>query len=432
MLESIGDFPVKDAVAPGSPECPQAEPGATRSVTGRCPSNTYLQSSQVLRKVYPDFLVGGGLDWFEWSASVNWRTNRFQSFIDILETTKKKCQDERIPEDWVELENVGPVRVARTGVNRGGGRGQQFEYRLSLDGITIGLANQLQGTKHRPNVFVQQKGRECLLLGALEAYNRVQDVIYKLGGIIVEEKLSRVDPCIDIAGLDVTKMRQAIEQRQFISRARKVMPQLNVANGKWTGFYAGSNPLYMVVYDKVEEQINKADALYLRALIDQRWGGVFPKYATRIEYQISRPWLVRNGIETPGRFAKLCGSLIGKLTKEWFRLTKESIESDQKHQSRAETSVIWTAIQEAFQEVYGKPTEPLLPIRRDQVDPCRLIAQGFGCLTSAVLQTGRAVMNFDDLVAEQINLIYRMLPLGMVRDDYMRKYHCRKSEFQTK
>jgi hypothetical protein len=325
--------------------------------------------------------------------------------VAVLRQIKERLQASSKPDEFIELWEVGPVRVHRTGFNRGGGKGQHFEFKLSCDGVTLGLSGDANPTGTAPNLVVKQTGRECLLIGAEQHHERMREVIAALGGVIKWEKLSRADLTLDVVNLDVSRLQQLVERGQFVTRAKKVSSRQNLVTGEQTGFEVGAKPSRLIVYDKLKELLGKADYLYWRAMVERRWGGGFPSSATRVEFQVSREWLLKRGVDTPADLFELQGSLIKKLMFDWFRVTTAPVDRDNKNQSRAETHPLWLGLASAFEQVYGSATGELYPVLRDKIHPMRLIKQARGCLASALLQRGASLPSYSDFVAAAARLL---------------------------
>jgi hypothetical protein len=385
------------AAAGGGPAGEQ--PAADAAAAGRCLSNTYPQNSpdEEEGRIAPHHYAGG-LDWFEWSSAIEWDRHDFEEFAKRLDRIKDYCQKNRKPFEWIDVTGVGPIRVARTGGNRGGDRGQHFDYKLRFQDYLVFLAARSNAEKKHPNLWVRLSGRDCLLHGASEAYACVEGFVEALGGKVVDEKLTRADFALDIANLEVGVLQEAVERRQFITRAASVDPKWDVLHERKTGFTAGKCPLHMTVYDKTQQLIGREDHLYVQAMIDRRWGGELPYVATRIEFQCSRPWLMQNGVSSPQDFFRLQGSIIEKLTGDWFRLTDRPVDRKHNNQSRADTLPAWAVIQEAFRRIYGRPEGELVPVRREKIQPSRLIKQARGCLRNALLQMGWKCRNYREFL----------------------------------
>jgi hypothetical protein len=380
---------------------------------------------------YPNYHFSGGHDWLEWGAHVQWEESHFQSLTKKLESAKAYCQENKLPIHEININGVGGIMVSRMGGNRGGDHGEHYEYKISWGRITLGIACRSEAKGKRPNVYAQLKGRECLLLGALEGYGLARDLIALLGGKIVEEKLSRVDLSLDIAGLSTRELQEAIEQQRFITDANEVRPVVEILHDSKTGFTAGKRPMRLVVYDKLQELQSKSDCLYIQGMIDRRWNGNKPSAATRIEFQCCRSWLVDQGISSPADLFRLQGSLVEKLTGQWFRMTESNVDRENKNQSWAETSKIWQAIQSAFRQIYGQPAGPLLPIRRDKIDPIRIIKQGRGCLRNALLQMHCECRTYAQFIREAARLLEHAGTATQDSVKFMDEYQRMELEYMT-
>lgn len=396
---------------------------------GGCPSNTHPHSSQVALEGFPEYLAAGGIDYYEWAACVMWNPKRFQELAELLESIKQRLQREGEFYEWLEFGDVDPMRVYRRGLNRGKESGQHFEFRIRYRGVLIGIANRPIGTVQNPNLWVQLKGRECLLLGAEGAYEDIKQLIALLGGCIEQEVLTRADLALDIAGLRAETLQQLAKAGQFITRAAEVRPHEDIKNGYQTGLSAGKYPMRLIIYDKVRKHLGKSDRLYVRALVDRRYGGVEPEAATRVEYQASRPWLKKNGVSSPEDFQRLRGSLVHKYTHDFFRLTDRPVDRANKNHSRATPHPVWKGIQGGFAVVHGKPSGKLTPIKRSSVHPRQLILQARGCMRQALLQMKRECPTYHEFADAARTLIVEVARTKQERDDFMRDFRNLATEY---
>ena len=414
---------------------------APQASAPRCPGNTEGDSSHELRmEGYPEYLIAGGIDWFEWSALVDWSgPHRSDPIFVLFQKAKEKCQSDGKPYLEVFVPEFGPVRVSRIGLNRGKERGQHFEYCLQMAGMKVGVSPRNAppvGTvkarkRPQPNFYAVQTGRECLLIGALQGYEVAEALLTALGGVPLEKKLSRGDLCLDIRDLDATQLLGLVENGHFVTRASHVRPNVNYVTGRATGFSAGQSPMYLTVYDKGAERLGKADQLYNRALVDRRWYGIIPRTACRVEYQMCRRWLVEQGIGTPEDFLNRRGALCQKLTHDWFRVTARRVDRRRKHQSRADMHPIWRGIQLGFATIFGKPEGCLTPILRDKITAMELAKQGRGCLANGLLQMDMRFETYEEF-AEMCKRFLLAIPASRSEaQDFMAELERRKMEFET-
>jgi hypothetical protein len=438
------DKACQDVTVPPAAEEPSRPQGFGPQAAGEagpgCQSTTQDPSSHPLTmEGSPNCLISGGIDWFEWTGLIDFSTSaNFESIATEFLAVKEYCQNARCAYQEVHLPDFGPVRVSRLGLNRGGERGQHFEFSLRIAGVKIGLsprsgeALSIGKKRQQANFYALQSGRDCLLFGALQGYQRTLELVKYLGGELAELKLSRADLCLDICNLAAQTLLELVKKGHFITLAREVRPYINYVTNDVTGFSAGIAPIRLSVYDKIMERMGKSDALYLQALVDRRWyGGHGLQSATRIEYQMHRRWLVEQGISTPDDFLRLRGSLCEKLTHEWFRLTEKHVDRRNKHQSRAAIHPIWKGIQQSFATIFGLPDGPLVRIRREKVMPMKLSKQGRGCLAKALLQMGMQFETYNEF-AEMAKHLLLSIPASKAQAmDFMAQLERLRMEFEA-
>lgn len=387
----------------------QAGTGADGEAVGAAPTNRppISSQSQVSLKGFPEYKTTFGIDWLEYGGVLGWKDEEpFERIMDQLENAKLQCQALDQDEVRIRLNDSEAVYVQRMGLKRGQGGGTYFDYRFTYQGIPICLAKRRSVVGESANVFVQLRGNECLLHGAVEAHRKVADLLARLGaGEVQDEKISRIDLRLDVVGLPITMFKDLIERRCFVTRSRRVHEWHNKATGIWTGFTVGKHPRELRVYDKKYQQLRKYDAEVYQALKDRCWGGIDPDYAVRIEAQLGRNYLKRFEIDSLADVQAHLASLLNQLTTEFFRFAAEPIVSADKHQSRAEVHPLWAGVQAALLEHAQVPAQKLVPIQYESVDPRKLIAQGIGCLLSALLQQNKVFTTITELGQLIVNMI---------------------------
>jgi len=425
-------------------EEPSRPPGsgseaASGNTSPGCQSTTQGNSSHpLLMDGYPNYLVSGGIDWFEWTGLIDFtKSSNFESLVAEFQRIKEFCQANRRAHGEAFIAGFGSVQVGRHGVNRGGERGQHFEFRIRTAGAMYGLSSRsgeaLKGgrRKQQVNFYVLQTGRDCLLIGAQEGFARAMQFLESLGGTPLELKISRGDLCLDISNLPTSDLNQLVAAGHFVTLANDVHPNINFVTNKVTGFAAGKSPMRLSVYDKYIERLGKADALYNQALIDRRWYGEIRENATRIEYQMHRRWLLDQGINTPQDFLDRRGALCEKLSHDWFRITAEPVDRRNKHQSRAALHPMWIGVQRAFVTIFGPPESRLSAIQRLRVSPQKLMEQGRGCLANALLQMDMPFETYHEF-AERCKQLLLALPASKAQAaDFITELVRRKMEFET-
>lgn len=350
---------------------------------GGDPSNTHPLSSH---EPFDKLRVSGGFDWLAYSLGVDWDSVRHESLIEMLDEAKAKVQETSSQTGLVVIPEFGEAIIHRMGYRWGGTRGQQLDFKVSIDGTEVGLSRKAQCGKSAANVVVAQTGRDCLLHGARTRYDHMILSIEALGGRIRWKKLNRVDLAIDIAGLPVMELQNLVANNQFITRTRSCQLHENIVSRQKTGFSAGKAPCYLTVYDKLFEASRKQQTEYLNAMIARRWGGRIPNAATRVEWQLRRAKFREYGVDTPEHLFERAATIYKTLMHNQFRLTTAEIDRDNKNQSRSQVLPLWQAIANAADRVLQGTEENLMPIDRESVLPVRAIKTARGHLKAVLLE----------------------------------------------
>jgi hypothetical protein len=233
---------------------------------------------------------------------------------------------------------------------------------------------------------------------------------------------------MDVAGLNVSELQAFVERKQFFG-AKNVRPYIELVSDARTGFSVGASPLYLVVYDKLQEQDRKYDSLYFEALIQRRCGGIVPAHLARLEYQVSRTRFRDFGINSVPDLFRLRGSLAEKLTTDWFRLTTESVDRKNNHQSRAKLLPLWVSLGKAFCSIFGRPRGPLVPLKREKVNPFKLLRISRGSGASALLQKGLTFKTYHDFIFALMEGFYAISPSEEEQIKFLESYHWRLTEY---
>lgn len=333
----------------------------------------------------------GGEDWFEFSAYIHWESCSFESLRARLASAKRAARNASAPRTDI-LSLVGyPAVVHATGKQFG--NGPIYPFRITWQGLTLLIADTPEPRGNTANLVVTVPGRTCLLRGAYRSWQDARSLIHSLGGTISSEILSRADICLDLPGVQMSAFTAAFDAHQYITRAR-TRGKIE-SNGTTVSF--GKPPLRCIIYDKVAELATKSDNTVQTAMIERRWGGDVPEYATRIEFQVRRPALTRRGVSTIEDYFRLRGDLVADLTKNWLRLTDGPV--DRSHTTRAKTLPLWQDVQEGFAQWTGQPSgQTLAPVPRHSIDISASVSRGLGYFLSAAARRGASIASISDLI----------------------------------
>jgi hypothetical protein len=368
--DSIGE------AAAGGGEEPRPQPATDAASAVERSSNTQRLSSRIDAyggldegtdspsvTPFPGLTAVAAIDWIEVGGCAEFspsREDRFFRLEEVMRAAREAKQEQPYALAGHSLNVFG------TGM--GTGRQARLPYRLEWAGVTLAFADRPAPKRNLYNVYIKIPGHACLLLGARQARDAAHAMLADLGGKLMDEWVRRIDLCLDIRGLDLRdELFPSFMEERFITNAVSWNPWMG--KGGPTGFSIGrGGRTSLNVYDKLLDSLTRQPEDYRQAMIDRRWGGQLPAAATRIEYQIRKPWLDEYGYRDADTVLRDLGSIVWKLcgadARTLFRMTTEAVDREGKHQSRAETSPLWAWLMAEMVKGIGVPTRELKPIRR--------------------------------------------------------------------
>jgi hypothetical protein len=351
--------------------------------------------------VLPNALPPGGLDWLAVSIEGGWTDRAFasiyQDFLDAAELARLNENDHEV------IETAGRVwRVHARGRRHQNG---WAEIVAECDGV------EWHFSKHKmrigqPLVWITATSMTLMKTGAVGIRAILKDTLQALHIDVSRAYPSRVDVCIDLAGVDTRVFAQHIEEDCYVTRAQD--SQIFRSHRRITGIQVGRG-IVCRIYDKLLETVDNPEKRSL--MIEKRWGGRIPKYATRVEFQLRRDELrERYSCDTLDDLWNKLPHIVQKLTHEWLRMTEEHVDRVNKHQGRCNVSKLWETVQIVFAEVFGKIMERAEAARKIRPETKRLIQQSFGCLLSSLAVDGKLPMNERELIENLVGKFVEHLP----------------------
>jgi len=350
----------------------------------------------------PQKTTTGGEDWLTVNFYVNHQA--FESLSAQLDEAQSWAASGIQGKDELQIGDVRFIMSARGARQGAGSKAVQMRWRMQSEhGLTLLLLN--RETAHATLANVQARASSLLLmrLGFERVWALMQYCVEALNATIVDNKLSRVDACVDLPELAVAELSRAFNQGWVISRSRK---RANYAEATFmndylvgresTGFTVGKSPLMLRVYDKLRESM--LDPQKLAVLDSQRWGRR-PSCATRVEFQIQRGKLKQFGVDTVEDWLQYRRQVVDELTSSWFRLTAGPV--DRKHAGRTEVHPAWLHVQEAFAAWTGEPSgRALKPMPRLWFDSSRAYAMVVGILKGNFAKIGKIIQDNEQFYRE--------------------------------
>lgn len=243
-------------------------------------------------------------------------------------------------------------------------RQERYPYILSNGDMWLQVAE--GNADSYPSVYVQMESLYILSTGADSAVNEVRSFVSSNFGSIKEEKVSKVEMYVDVAG---EKVYQG-DVDKFVSRAG--IRRFYRVYEEFTGFELGKGDIRAKVYNKKEE-IKKSHKEYMYSIWDlieedeEVW---------RIEFELSRRALKGWDVEDYDSFKALSGDIWKYLTEEWLSMR----EQDNENTTRRSLTSLWEEVSKARLS-FGKATGAVRNNKRI-LEIEHYISQIRGCRTS--------------------------------------------------
>ena len=346
--------------------------------------------------------ITGGEDWLSVNFHVDFE--QFEKLAERLDAAQESAIKDLRGSDEIQ---VGDVRfiVAARGARQGRGEKSIFmRWRLTAEnGLVILLMNRGKAHRTMPNVAARATSLLLMRLGFQRVWDLMKYCIEQLKGTIEQNKLSRVDPCVDLAGTPITAFVEPFSNHWVVSRSRA---KANYAVGTFinhylqgkqaTGFTIGKSPMMCRVYDKLVE--SQRDAVKLAVLMATRWG-CLPESASRVEFQIERTKLKQFGIDTVENWIERRGDVLDELTQNWLRLTAGPV--DRKHADRTPMHSVWEVTRLAFFAWCGDTSgRELIPLPKLEISSRRQTAMVVGILKGMFARVGKEIRDNDQFFRE--------------------------------
>jgi hypothetical protein len=417
-----GHAPGKGAVEPTDTS---GKTAPLESSEGGPPSITHPLSSQVgvdgnVIGSSGGWVEAGGmrgivnLDWFESRGVVKWEWSSREAF-QMLAELKERSQDSG--RNCTIMEVNGEYLTIRPRGMGGGGHGVSLEFHLEWCGVTIGLSAR-EGSRGLSNFYLKIPGEACLRVGYDVVRQAVIGLLKEWGGELVDEWMCRLDICLDVPGLCLqADVFPAVRAKQYLKTLKG--EDLHADEGRDTGFRVGKrNRVSMTIYDKRLQVLGETNPLYLDAMIRQRWGGVLPEAAARVEFSIGSEYLAdlewrekpgqsgeyetgkRSVSDVLARLPDLVERLVQGDKRPMFMLVDRVPDRENKNQQRCQVHCTWAAIVEMFRLGVGHATNPL-HVAKSNPDP-QLFKRKFSTIRNGLIDIaalyGSEITTKEDVV----------------------------------
>ncbi|MEL7267703.1 MAG: replication initiation factor domain-containing protein, partial [Planctomycetota bacterium] len=221
---------------------------------------------------------------------------------------------------------------------------------------------------------------------------RALDEIFRTIGVVVQEtKVSRVDLCADVVGLEMREVFSDWLNNRGITQTRKfAIYGVRGSNGRGLdgvqtlSLGARNADCQLRIYDKVAEVAG--DQWKTDLMVANRWGGLVEN-AARVEFQIRREKLREMGFDSLESVLQGLSHMVSVLTSEWFRVADDDV--DRRHTERSSNAQWWDNVCNAFAswtQVWG--SQKSVVIKREGTTAEKMMRQAIGCLQRLFAEVG--------------------------------------------
>jgi hypothetical protein len=357
--------------------------------------------------------------------------HNFSYVLDTLPPCQKAASEGRKGEDELVLAGQRFL-VAPSGAKVGKKRARAyFQWQLASEiGFSIQLMKRETCTASSPNCKVEAPSLVLMRFGIKAVVDAAFAAIEALGAKIQRNKVSRVDVCADLPGVDISPLYEAFAANHVVSRA--VERDTHVADihlvdtdasvywmrKQVTSFNAGGGDVRMRVYDKIKE--TGSDHKKLETLVNRRWG-VFPFKAIRVEFQLRRGKLRQLGVDDLDDWFAKRATIVRYLTQDWFRLTDGPV-LDRKHPDRTPLLPHWIDVQRCFAAWTGDgPSLELRPVESKPMPADHYTRSFVGMLVSLFAKTGTDIDSNDTFMHEAIHRLLDEIELRNMPTEVLRR-----------
>ena len=270
--------------------------------------------------------TAGGEDTLECSFWIDWGKGGHALFDDLEEA--KRCAGEQDAPFRLRVADgdAGIIYVHGNGTKSTGG--PFFRWRFDVNGLHFKLTKHTVALESMPNLVVEV-GSLTLMAWEWDAVcDAINQVIGALGGTITDERVSRVDPALDLVGFDVRELVRAWVDGKVITRARHSEEWgtgVFRRGRKLTGIVVGASRIRFRAYDKLAELKQSGDDAKREVMRVKRWGGSVPSVASRFEFQLRGEALRSYGVKTRRDWREKREAVLRDLYERWLRFTSEDV-----------------------------------------------------------------------------------------------------------
>lgn len=372
------------------------------------PSNVKLNPGEPAR------VLAAGIDTLALSINVNWLEAGTLSKLAELKA-EAEARDAPVPGVLHLTDGSGAWLFT---VKPYGAKG--YAYLLDSGEMAWSVGNWMH-PRSRPSVFATIRSETLWTHGPDACVDRIVALIAAGNGEIVDVKVSRADPCVDILLRESDWDREIREH--LVTRADHRAPYF--AGKRRTGIQIGKGQVSARLYDKPLEITMKSNKVWMYDV----WGIASiddDHRIIRVEFELVREGIKRLGIDSYADLRALLPNLWSYCTQKWLRLADDPSE----HHSCQSLLPWWPTVQNGIPG--AQAANPLIRAIAVKADAEKLCKQMLGYLTSLVaLHRQGELIGRDEVLdlASHLPMIIDILRRhGWDNDEFTERVKCKQTQ----
>ncbi len=338
----------------------------------------------------------GGVDYLRVSVWGSWSENSFNRLLLLLQTAQEHGKSQQQESYQIELADGEVWSVLPHGSNSG----LRHKFIVRWGTAVITFSGRQVGLKCHPNVQIEMASSHLMTVGHHEkAWREVIEMLGRTGMVLERTTVSRLDLCVDLAGVGMDEFQREIAGGQLIRRARKGSTHWSDPES-WETFTLGQKSKVRI-YEKRKEVERNPDKMLL--MLKRRWG-TMPKKAVRVEFELHGKKLeeIGCGRSVEDVFERM-GAIVDYFTQDWFRLADKPVDRDGKNQSKPENSDLWNQVVQAFHDWVGESEKELEPVTKSRQTKDQTLACLIGYASKWVAINTVDQQEIDEVVTEMFD-----------------------------
>ena len=351
-------------------------------------SNTGVASSK---------LSAGGVDYLRVSVWARWEEKAFNRLLVLLQMAQDRGKSVGSGEVAIEANADGDTWHVRP---HGSNTGLRHKFLVRWGSCVISFSGRQVGLKCHPNVQIEMASTHLMSVGHHEkAWGECMAMLRSTGMTVERTTVSRIDLCVDFAGMGMGEFQEQILGDQMIRRAREIDFRCKDPSEFESMTFGTRNKLR--IYEKRKEAQRSPEKLGL--MVQRRWGKITDK-AVRVEFEITGDKLEKIGCgRSVGEVFANLGAIADYFTSDWFRLADRPVDREGKNQSKPGNSDLWNKVVQAFHEWIGAAQGELKPVTKSRQTKDQTLACLIGYASKWVAINTVDQDEIDEVVTEMFD-----------------------------